>query len=242
MKDTRDLMVKKIGQFQFTGAKMDRLEATEYTLVNIAVDLSGSVCEFKNDLEKMVVNIIKACEKSPRRENLLIRITEFSSRRSVAEVCGFELLQNLKALGKNLDFYPDGLTPLYDACYEGAAAIRNYGLELARNDYGVNAILFVITDGYENASQMDSREVKKEIEKTKNCEELESFLSILIGINADEYKDELKKVEKELSLDKFIDAGEASKKNLAQLADFVSQSISSQSLALGKGQANILTF
>ncbi len=242
MKDTKDLMVKKIGQFQFTGAKMERLEASEYTLVNIAVDLSGSVCGFEDDLEEMVINIIQACEKSPYRENLLIRITEFSSRR-MAEVCGFELLQNLKSLGKNLNFSPDGLTPLYDACYEGAAAIRNYGLELARNDYGVNAILFVVTDGCENASQMDSREVKKEIEKAKNCEELMSFLTVLIGINADEYKYELKETKKKLGLDEFIDAGEASKENLARLANFISQSISSQSLALKTGQANnALTF
>lgn len=66
-------------------------------------------------------------------------------------------------------------------------------------------------------------------------EEIESLVSILIGVNITYCKCFLKNFEEAAGFDQFIDAGNASDKTLARLAAFVSKSISSQSQSLGTG-------
>ncbi len=64
---------------------------------------------------------------------------------------------------------------------------------------------------------------------------VESMVTVLVGVNASEYKYELDNFYQEAGLTQYIDAGEATKGKLAKLAEFVSQSISSQSQSLGTG-------
>ena len=66
-------------------------------------------------------------------------------------------------------------------------------------------------------------------------EDIESLITILIGINAADCTQELDDFRQQAEIDQYIDAGKATKGKLAKLADFVSQSVSSQSQALGTG-------
>lgn len=99
-------------------------------------------------------------------------------------------------------------------------------------DFLANGIVFVITDGDDNASSVTIQMIKEEMDRATKGEEIESLLGILIGVNAMQYEPELDKFAQTSGL-KFIDAGEATKGKLAKLAEFVSQSVSSQSQALG---------
>jgi hypothetical protein len=58
------------GSFQFSAIRPEDLGATEYTLVTIVVDITGSIADFADELLKSVKAIIEACKKSPRAENL----------------------------------------------------------------------------------------------------------------------------------------------------------------------------
>jgi hypothetical protein len=97
----------------------------------------------------------------------------------------------------------------------------------------VNGITFVITDGDDNASTTTPAMIKQEIERGQIEEFLESHVSVLIGINAGQYKSALTAFQMKAGITQYIDAGDANKGNLAKLAAFVSQSISSTSQALG---------
>ena len=66
--------VKTSSGYQFSATSIDELGATDYSLVTIAVDVSGSVSKFKVDLENCLKTILDACQKSPRSENLLLRL------------------------------------------------------------------------------------------------------------------------------------------------------------------------
>ena len=77
--------------------------------------------------------------------------------------------------------------------------------------------------------------VADEARKSVSGEILESMVSVLIGINGSSYSSWLSKFQKEAGLTHFIDAGDATPRKLAKLANFVSQSVSSQSQALGTG-------
>ena len=219
--------------FQFSGVGLERLEATEYTLVVLSVDTSASVEEFAGEMEKAIAAIVEAAKNSARGENILLRITEFNGYNGVNELQGFAPLQEVEVP----ELRPQGMTPLYDGIQDAIVATANYAEDLAEADYLVNAILVVITDGWENASRKARRaDIKKKLAELRNDEEvLESARVILIGVNADEAEDELKELARVLGLDQFVALPDASEETLGKLAGFVSASVVAQSQALGSG-------
>ena len=234
---TDDMQQGKLaGNFTYTGTRIDRLGASEYTLVTIAVDETSSVAGFHDQLREMLVTSVAACKKSPRSDNLLIRVVTFSSRhnKGVNEIHGFKPLSEIDT-AQYPDIRPGGMTPLCDACYSSVGAMNAYAKDLAENDYLANAIAFIITDGGENDSTATMRMVKDVCAQALQEEVLESMISILIGINAENLRAVLETFQREAGINKYRDAGDVTEGALAKLADFVSQSISSQSQALGTG-------
>ena len=128
------------------------------------------------------------------------------------------------------------MTPLCDAVYSSVGAMNAYAKSLSDMDFGVNGITFIITDGGENSSVATTKMVKEELQKSVTGEVMESHLSVLIGIDTGgSSQAAIQQFQLETAIDKFIWAGEATIGKLAKLAEFVSQSISSTSQALGTG-------
>lgn len=222
--------------FSFSGTKIDHLCATEYTLVTVAVDETGSVAGFADELRKMLIMAVDACKKSPRSDNILVRVITFSDRhqKGVKEIHGFKPLSEIDTTAYP-DIVPGGLTPLCDACYSSIGATNAYGEQLSKQDFSVNGICFVITDGGENSSVATMAMVKEEIGKSISSERLESMISVMVGVNTQNCRDALDRFYKEAGLTQYVDAGDATPRRLAKLAQFVSTSVSSQSQALGTG-------
>ena len=77
-----DMEFGKIGGangFGFSGVRTEHLGATEYTLVTIAIDVTGSVGGFEAELLRCLKTAVDACKKSPRSDNLLLRVILFST-------------------------------------------------------------------------------------------------------------------------------------------------------------------
>jgi hypothetical protein len=180
-----DMDTSNIGgtSFVFSSTKIEHLGATEYTLVTIAVDVTGSVHGFEDQLRDMLVMAVKACKKSPRVDNLLVRVILFSTmyRNGVEEIHGFKLLKDVDPDNDYGKLRVGAYTPLCDACYSGFGAMNSYAKSLFDKDYLANAVMFVITDGMENASTATMRMVKEEADKAVSGEVLESTTSVLIG-------------------------------------------------------------
>lgn len=222
--------------FTFSGTKIDHLGAVKYTLVTVAVDETGSVIGFADELRKMLVMAVDGCKKSPCSDNILVRAIVFSDRypKGIKEIHGFKPLAEIDTAAYP-DINPGGMTPLCDACYSSIGATNAYGKQLSEQDFGVNGICFVITDAGENSSVATMAMVKEEIGKSISGEKLESMVSILVGINTQDCREDLDKFFKEAGLTQYVDAGDATPRRLAKLAQFVSTSVSSQSQALGTG-------
>lgn len=238
-----DMEIHRIGggAFTFSGTRVERLGATEYTLVTIAVDETGSIAGFENDLRAALVTAVEACKKSPRKDFVLIRVVTFGSQyqNGVNEVHGFKPLSEIDP-NDYPDIHPGGMTPLLDASYSSIGAMNAYGKQLADDDFSVNAIAFIVTDGGENDSTATMAMVKEETERAVRSEEIESLISVLIGVNAAMLKDELDRFKDEAGLTHFVDIGDATKGKLAKLAAFVSKSVSSQSQSLGSGSSGVV--
>jgi hypothetical protein len=222
------------GNFGFSGIRPEKLGATEYTLVTLVGDKTGSLTGFEKALLEAKRAIVAACQKSPRAENLMVRVTEFNT--SIDEVHGFAPLASIDP-SLYVAPYCSGQTALYDATYSAVAATNEYAKMLAANEFFVNGIVFVNTDGCESpgASVQTVRSIKGEIARGVQNEWLESLIVILIGVNASSYKAQLEKFQTDAGLTQYIDIGDVTPESLARLADFVSRSISSQSQSLGTG-------
>lgn len=234
------MQVAQVGNYQFSGARPEKLGATEYTLVTIVTDKTGSVTPFSAELLAMKRAVVEACQKSPRRDFLMLRNVEFST--TSEEVHGFAELR-LVDPQQYVEPKCNGATALFDATYLAVAATNEYGRILADQDFGVNAVVFVITDGDDNASAFTPAQVAQEIGRGVQNEWLESLNVILIGVNAQQYRRKLEQFKRDGQLSQYVDIADASAEKLARLADFVSRSISSQSQSLGTGgPSQLLTF
>jgi hypothetical protein len=231
------------GHYGYSATRIEDLGAAEYTLVTIVNDVSGSVSQFRGEMEAALREIVRACKLSPRADNLMVRLVTFADQ--MDEAHGFKLLQQC-----HLDDYRrilriGGCTALYDSAENAISATTSYGKQLTDADFSVNAIVFVITDGMDNASTLGVRQVREALTQAVTSEALESLVSVLIGVNVQDssvgaYLQDFKTA---AGFNQYVEIGSANAKTLAKLADFVSRSISAQSQALGTGgPSQTLTF
>lgn len=223
------------GHFGFSATRIDALGATEYTLVHIAADTSGSISGFERDIEGCLKSVVEACKRSPRADNLMLRLTTFHSH--IDEVHGFKPLPNCPPATYDNCIKAQGSTVLHDAAASAVDATLAYARSLAANDFGVNAIVFVITDGDDNGSILTAGEVKKALSRAVKEEAVESIVSILIGVNVTDpgVSKYLSDLHRDAGFTQYVELKDASPNTLAKLAAFVSRSISAQSQALGTG-------
>lgn len=238
MGDTSAMEISTVGgaqAFKFSAIRIANLGATEYTLVTVAVDVTGSTEPFSDELRKCLVAAVESCKKSPRANNLLLRVILFSSslKDGIEEIHGFKPLSEINPT-QYPQFNPHGTTPLFDAAYSAVGATNAYAKQLMQQDYLANGIVFVITDGDDNVSSMTVGMIKKEVDRGMQSEDIESLIGVVIGINVGSCTDMLQRFAVGTGM-KYLDAGDATKGKLAKLAEFVSQSVSSQSQSLGTG-------
>jgi len=223
--------------YKFSATKLNKLGATEYTLATIVEDASGSVNSYAAALEQALKTIRKAMDKSPRKDNLMLRLTQFND--NLTELHGFKLLGDIKESDYDNILNIGGMTALLDAVDEGIQTTSAYAKQLTANNFFVNAIIIVVTDGQSNAGNIyDATKLKQALEQARQSENLESISLILVGVtnddnNLDAY---LQKLVTDVGITQYISINKATPGKIAKLAQFVSQSISSTSAALGSGQ------
>jgi len=238
--------------YGFSAVGLDSLGATEYTLATIVTDVSGSVTNWAKDLESCLKAILKSCQSSPRSDNLLLRLATFNQ--TVKEVHGFRLLGDIEATEYDNSLSTGGCTSLFDATHSAIEATADYGkLLVDQGDMSTNAVIYVLTDGCDNASKNTAKSIKKLLQNVRMEERLESIAVILVGVGYEQdslqvYLDDFKK---EAEIDQFVDLttlfnNSSPEKALAKLAGYVSKSISATSQALSSGSAipssSLLTF
>lgn len=232
--DNNEMTSQQIGgtNYGFSAARIEDLGASEYTLGLVVVDVSGSTGGFRREMEKALKAVVQACRRNPRADNMMLRVVLFDD--AVQEFHGFKPLPNCNesdydgCLGTS-----GGLTALYDATYNAVKSATQYGAQLVANDFDVNAVVFVITDGGDNRSKATRAMVKQALEEAVTGESVESLNSILIGIGSDQTY--FQQFVTECGITQYVGLNDATEKTLAKLGDFISRSVSSTSQALGTG-------
>jgi len=234
------------GNFQFSAVRIEDLGASEYTLVTIVCDISGSVMSFADELLHCIKTIVEAAKKNDRAENLLLRLLTFNQ--DIYEIHGFKNLSDID-IAAYAALQPDGFTALYDASYDAIGATLEYSKRLVEQDFDCNGAIYIITDGMNNRGSMTPRSISEKIAAALGNEEIESLVTILVGLHdsssswSRDVKQHLEDFKNDANLTEFLDVGDATAQRLAKLANWVSESVSSQSQALGTGApSQSLTF
>jgi len=232
---TMDQKALPASNYGYSAVNPKYLGASEYTLVTICVDSSGSVNTFKGILEECLRKVVQACQYSPRADNLLVRIVQFDH--TVDQIHGFKMLENCNVGDYDRVLTKGGSTSLYDTTHNAVRATIDYATNLAKQRYTANAVVFVLTDGGDNTSKFSRRDVKKALEDAVNSEHLESINTVLVGVNIGDPTASrmLMEFKQEAGLTQYEDIGNLSPERAARLADFVSKSISAQAQAKGTG-------
>jgi len=206
--------------YHFSAIRPEKLGATEYTLATVVLDYTGSVSSFATELEQMLKTVLASCKRSPRANNLLVRVILFSSsfKGGTQELHGFKPLEEIDANTYVLP-NPSGGTPLRDATYDSATATNAYAKYLYDQDFLVNAIQVVVTDGDDNASATPANKIKTAFSEAVKSERLESNIAILVAINATQCQNELDTFFNGAGFDHFRDVTDATDKEIAKLAN-----------------------
>ena len=221
--------------YGFSATRVDHLGASEWTLVTIACDVSGSVSGFERDMERAIRAVVEACRLSPRADHLMLRTVAFDH--ALHEVHGFRPLADGRPQDYDGALRIGGTTALYDAAHNAVTATVAYASTLAQHGLTANAILFVLTDGADNASTVDAPAVRAAVAAAVHSEALESVLTVLVGVNVDAtgVSAYLADFSAQAGFDRYVALAQADPRTLAGLADFVSRSIAAQSQVLGRG-------
>lgn len=221
--------------FGFSRQRLADFQASEYTLVELHIDCSGTMAGFESQVEVVIQNVIEACRRSPRAGNLLVRVVLFAS--GINEVHPYKLLKEIRSDEYSGVIRCGGMTSLRDTTRDMFSSIASSAKTMRDADYEVNAIGFVITDGEDTSSTSGPQQVMQACKDLVASEVVDSYRSIIISINnADpRFHSAMQQFASQCGFDQVVDVGNATPAALAKLGDFVSQSISSQSSSLGTG-------
>lgn len=246
-----DMSVMQIGgtNLQFTGKQITQLGASEYTLAVLIMDISGSLGGYERQLEKVAGQVVEACRdpRNPRADNMMLMVMTFND--GVYEIHGFRPVMDLNPDDYKGKISCGGCTAARDAAYQAIKACETYGRELVKNQFSVNACVFLLTDGLDNESKTTVKMVAEALKECTLSESLESMLAVLIGVGTGSSADvaklsaELTELKDKAGFAQYVYAGTCSPATLARIGQFVSQSASSQSQHLGTGgPSQALTF
>lgn len=233
MEKNMEVLITK-NNFKLSTVKIDQLEETEYTIVTVLIDVTGSVNAFKNDLVLMEKNVIKACKKLPKADNLIINNLIFNSAIHIKEKHGFKTLDMIDVDNDYKDLACGHMTNLFDAILDSISGLKAEAKRLQKAGYVVNTALYVITDGGDNCSRSSEMDVNNCISGIVQKESF-NLTTVLIGINENDCISELEKL-KDNGFELYVNCPDAKPATLAKLAGFITDSISSSSMNMPQPQ------
>jgi len=155
------------------GVEIDEIDSEEATLVHVAIDASSSMHEHR----KAVINAYKQQFLDPLRaaknaDSILVATSVFSSGcdQNVRLIHGYTPIPKCPDLTDN-DYSPSGMTPLYDAVFQGISGLVAYGQDLRDNGTRTKSIIIVLSDGWENDSSVTQAKVRRLSEDVLKAQE-----------------------------------------------------------------------
>lgn len=229
--ESSDLLTLSGTGYHFTAILPENIKTDAICLASVLIDTSSSMDGEEQNLERCFEQAIQACDKAPNRDGIFIRITSFAS--TVKELRPF-----IPPSPTPLKIHIGGMTALGRGILDSLRSTTQYAKVLSQGDYRCNAILIILTDGEETVDKPEQAVdmVQKELQTIRTEETLDSVLIILVGFRPSVGVMKTQQDFANAIGARYIPLQDVNPQKLAKLANFVSQSISSQSKQIGTGQ------
>ncbi len=203
----------------FNNFNPDEVQVDETINAVFIVDVSPSITSYEKDLNHAFNDFTATMQKSHVAEQLMVSLVEFNNQVTVKS--GFQPIKHIPTM----KFKPSGAgTALYDATAQGLKMAMDYRENLEASGVMTKTLLFIITDGMDNASATPAKTVKAKVNEVIAQEQNAfSFTTILFGVgNAASFE----QAQKEMGIQHLARVG-TSGSEIRKMINFISQSIAS---------------
>lgn len=218
--------------YNFGNYNPNDIEVSETINAIFIVDISSSVIQYGKELNSALNDFTARMQKSHAAQNLFVSNIEFNS--TVNVVSGFRPISEIQPI----DLVPriGGTTALYKACAIGLKNAIDYRKDLENAGVNCKTLMFVITDGEDNASgNVVAADVKAMIDDLLKEERNHfSFESILFGVGNDS---SFETAQKEMGIKHIAKVGTTADE-IRKMINFISSSITSVSTGQGMSAPN----
>lgn len=145
------------------GVDIDDIDSEDVTLVTVIIDASSSMHDYAGDvLKQYKEQFLDPLRGAKNADSILVSVWVFSSGvgDNVRLVHGYTPVPDCQDL-TTADYSPDGMTPLRDAVMKGITGLVNYGQTLRDHGTRTKSIVIVMSDGWENASNVSRTKVTR---------------------------------------------------------------------------------
>jgi len=202
----------------FNNFDPNEIQVEETINAVFVVDISPSISTYAKDLNHAFNDFTQTMQKSHVAEQLMVSIITFNE--NVAVLSGFQPIKQIPTM----DFTPSGGgTALYQATAQGLKVAIDYRQNLEASGVTAKTLMFVITDGEDNSSNIPAKQVKDKItDILKDEQNAFSFTTILFGVGS---AASFEKAQKDMGIQHLAKVG-TSGGEIRKMINFISQSIS----------------
>jgi uncharacterized protein YegL len=216
-----DETLQGFGNVQITNFDPSNVATDDVILVTFVIDKSGSVGSFVNDLNDVLNQFVDEIGKSHVSDKVLVQTILFNG--DIEVVHGFKPITEVA----KFDINTRGTTALFDATRFALENAINYKTDLSNQGLTAKSLVFILTDGEDNASSktkpIQIRKIINDIYTNESFSNEFTVMAFGLGNDADFTKIFLEMgIKQELIAKVGVDA-----KSLRGMIGFISSSVSS---------------
>ena len=141
---------------------IDDLDSEVVNLINVAIDQSGSMNGFVNDMQQSLSDFKDSIQQSKEADTILVARTDFYD--NDVDIAGYKKIDMF-----DTDYQASGMTPLYDAIIEAVDKLTNknnsgYMDVLKSQGMRVKSVFAIFSDGEDTSSRSGLSEAKAKID------------------------------------------------------------------------------
>ena len=149
---------------------MDDINSENINLIFIAIDESGSMGGYIQDMKKNLSEFKSALTDSKESDEMLVARANFHD--SNIDIGGYKKIEEFDTA-----YNVYGMTPLYDVVVDGAEKLVNYMTYLKNQGMRVKAVFAVFSDGEDTSSKNSVSQAKNVITDLNSKEVTTAFIS-----------------------------------------------------------------
>lgn len=166
-----EIEIDGLNDIEEENTSIDDINSENINLIFIALDKSGSMGEFENEMKIALKNFKDALASSKEADEILVARADFSSRLNI-NIGGYKKIAEF-----DTGFNSGGVTAMYDTIIEGAKKLTEYRDFLKKEGMRVKCVFAVFSDGLDNDSISDFRVARNAVEKMNAEEVTTAFIS-----------------------------------------------------------------